>query len=69
MAKILKISGEEVKMEPEGFAGNPKELSVKQMQKAVGGYFERVPGIQGQHMFCNEDGIRLRAQTRQNSVK
>ena len=59
MAKIIKTTGEEVTVKPEGFESNPKELSLKQMQDAVGGYIERVPGIVGQHMFCNENGIRL----------
>ena len=57
MALIIKTNREEVTIIPEEDNG---ELSLQQLQQAVGGYIELVPiqnpKIAGKTMFCNEAG-------------
>jgi hypothetical protein len=57
MALIIKTSGEEITITPEEDNG---ELSLQQLQQAVGGYIELVsimnPDMEGKTMFCNECG-------------
>jgi hypothetical protein len=58
MAKIIKANGMiEIVTPNEGC----KELSLRQLHDAVGGYIELVPldPSYGTIMFCNEDGLRL----------
>jgi len=59
MATIIKANGDELNIIPKSGA----ELSLAQMQEAVGGYIELVPinnpDYADKLMFCNEDGHRL----------
>lgn len=51
-ASIFKVSGEVVDCVP----GNGKKLTLAEMQKAVGGYIERL-SIPGGELYVDEDGI------------
>jgi Domain of unknown function (DUF3846) len=52
-ATIYHASGKRTAATP----GDGKKFSLEELQKAVGGYIEQVPGHRG--AFCNEDGLRL----------
>jgi hypothetical protein len=57
MATIIKINGQTEKIEP----GNGKVFTLKELQKAVGGYIKIVPITTGEHsgrlMVVDEEGL------------
>lgn len=55
MARIIKADGTHTDIVGAGVDGR---LTLEQMQEAVGGYIEPVPGS-GLTAFCNEDGRQL----------
>lgn len=55
MATLIKADGGREKLVP----ANGKKFKLEEMQKAVGGYLEKVrlaPGNGHRHLFCNEEG-------------
>ena len=52
MAIVMKVDGTTETLTPAGAKG---ELTLQQMQDAVGGYIEAVPGTQ-HRVWCNEEG-------------
>lgn len=55
MAELIKQDGTRIRIDP---PSGKKALTLKQMQKAVGGWIEVVPRFrQGNiHLICNEEG-------------
>jgi len=61
MATIIKVSGEKETVEPK----DGKTFSLKELQKAVGGYIELLPLDDGKLMVVDEEG-KLKADAQIN---